>query len=436
MFTKNDVNEDGFMDMPLNQTFIGMNRWKYVGVKGLMSQFGVKHINIVNLGGQTAHNFDQENRDTLTWGTEMITQRTEAFGKIGYVFPERKYNSVGLQLFGVNHVQRSYYGLRQYNGDEKSFYSNFIYQTILGNTNHKLKLGLSYLYDDVKENLDTSRFDRIEQVPGAFAEYTLILNEKMTLVTGFRADYHNLYKWIYSPRLHFRYGIAEKTVLRASGGMGTRIASIIAENSGYLASSRRFVYPGTNNAYGLEPEVAVNAGLTLSQGFKLNYREGSIVIDFFRTEFLDQVVVDLDKSSQEVNFYNLSTSMGQSFANSFQIEFSYEIVKRFDVKMAYRYYDVKTDFSKGLLRKSLLAKDRGFVNLAYETRKNKKMGNWKFDATTQLIGPQRLPYTASNPLQYQLREYTPFYVLQSAQITRVFSKMFELYLGGENLTNY
>jgi len=46
-----------------------------------------------------------------------------------------------------------------------------------------------------------------------------------------------------------------------------------------------------------------------------------------------------------------------------------------------------------------------------------------------------LPNTTMNPLEYQLPEFADAFQLLNAQITRVFSNKFEVYLGGENLTN-
>jgi len=46
-----------------------------------------------------------------------------------------------------------------------------------------------------------------------------------------------------------------------------------------------------------------------------------------------------------------------------------------------------------------------------------------------------LPNTSSNPVQYQLPEYSNSYSMLNSQITRVFSGTFEIYAGAENLTN-
>ena len=65
-----------------------------------------------------------------------------------------------------------------------------------------------------------------------------------------------------------------------------------------------------------------------------------------------------------------------------------------------------------------------------------KKGQWKFDLTGNWIGESRIPYTGSNPEEFQLAVNSDSYVLMHAQVTRVFSEAFEFYVGGENLTNF
>ena len=193
---------------------------------------------------------------TNRYGFEINTNRYEVWGKIGYQFQGKPYKSVGLQLSGVKHEHESYYGLNLHNGDEKSFYANLIYQSIISNTSHKFKTGLSFLYDDYKEVLLVdngieiegeapvvfTRFDRTEFVPGAFFEYTYDDSKKFTVIAGIRADQHNLFGTIVTPRAHVRYNLTETTTLRASAGKGTRVANVLSENTGVLASARTFVF--------------------------------------------------------------------------------------------------------------------------------------------------------------------------------------------------
>jgi hypothetical protein len=54
--------------------------------------------------------------------------------------------------------------------------------------------------------------------------------------------------------------------------------------------------------------------------------------------------------------------------------------RRLDVRAAYRFLDVQTKYKSGLIEKPLLSKHRGFLNIAYSTRKIKKT-QWKIDLT-------------------------------------------------------
>ncbi|MGB6268121.1 MAG: TonB-dependent receptor, partial [Olleya sp.] len=155
-----------------------------------------------------------------------------------------------------------------------------------------------------------------------------------------------------------------------------------------------------------------------------------VTFDFYRTDFQNQVVVDLE-NAQEVNFYNLE---GDSFANSFQVEFNYNPFNNFDIRTAYKYYDVKTQYQSGKLIKPLTPKHRLFANASYETNMNNN-NQWKFDVTYNWLSQQRFASTVNNPPQYKLDDFSPTVGTLNAQITRVFSPKFEVYLGGENLTN-
>jgi len=158
-----------------------------------------------------------------------------------------------------------------------------------------------------------------------------------------------LYGLFLTPRLHARYELRDGTVLRASAGRGQRTANIFIENMAVFASSRTIevLEDSDKNPYGLNPEIAWNFGFHLTQEFTLDYREGTINLDFYRTDFQNQVVVDLDSNPQKISFYNLN---GNSYSNSFQAEIQYELLRRFDIKMAYRWLDVRTTYKENLLR--------------------------------------------------------------------------------------
>lgn len=438
--SKVDFNKDGFRDLPTGNLFSVMNRWKYDNSKGLMGQVGVRILSDDKTGGQTVFDPGKHKFTTTYYGLGINTKRYELFGKIGYVFPEKRYKSVGLQLSTFRHEQDAYFGLSAYDATQNNFYGNFIYQSILGNSNHKFRTGLSVVSDNYDELFRNTRYKRKEIVPGAFFEYTYSHLEKFDMILGVRADHNSLFArpddrvgrgFFVTPRLHLRYEPIKGTVIRISGGRGQRTANIFAENSSVFVSSRavNILNASAGKAYGLNPEVAWNEGITLDQQFRLFGKSSSVAIDFFRTDFKNQVVVDLDNTARAVNFYNLQ---GRSYSNSFQAEVNYEVLRKLDVRLAYRLFDVKTTYHGDLLERPLISKHRGFANLAYET------GTWKFDYTVTFNGTKRIPYTGDNPVHHQLKERSPSYVLMNAQVSKTFGNKFpiDLYLGSENLTNF
>lgn len=434
---KFDNNDDSFLDMPLQKQINLMNRWQYIDTKnGFVSFINFKFLNDAKQTGQLDFNPNTDKLTTNSWGSEIDTKRYEVSTKLGFVNPEIPWQSIGVQTAFSSHIQNSYFGLNQYNITHNSLYANAIYNSIISDSRHKIKTGISYTYDHYDEflnaqNLD-SEYERTERSVGAFFEYNFDNLDKLNLTAGLRIDNHNLLGTFVTPRLHASYTPWEKSAFRASFGRGKRSANIFAENQSMFATSRAINILNSNgNIYGLDPEIAWNYGMSYLQGFNLFGRKADVTLDYYKTDFKNQVVVDFE-NPQEVNFYNLD---GKSYANSFQVELNYNVFEHFDLRTAYKYYDVQTQYSSGKLEKPLIPTHRLFANASYETQREEKGQQWKFDATYNWLGSQRLSSTVTNPVQYQLPDRTPTLATLNAQVTKVFSKTFEVYFGGENITN-
>lgn len=436
--TKNDMNDDGFLDSPIGKQINLLNRWQYTDLEnGWVSFLNLRYMRDDKLSGQKTFNPDVDRFTTNAWGSEINTERFEIANKTGYVFPDEPYKSFGFQNSFQSHKQDSYFGFNQYNIHQQSYYSNLIYNSIISNTKNKFATGINFSYDTYDEFVATNfvqDFSRTDNSVGAFFEYTYDNLDNFSLVAGGRIDNHNRLGTFITPRLHIRYNPWDDAVIRASAGRGKRAANIWAENQHLLASARNFSILNSNGkVYGLDPEIAWNYGMSFIQKFKLWGADSEIILDYYRTDFKNQAVVDLDYSPQQVVFHNLD---GKSFANSFQAEFGITPITHFDIKMAYKYYDVQTQYITEQLDRSLQAKHRFFTNVAYTTHILDKGQQWKFDITYNWLGKQRLPNTASNPEIYRLAEYSPSFATINAQITRTFSSTFEVYVGGENMGNY
>ena len=437
---KFDNNNDNFLDAPLANQINVMSRWQYTDAQnGWVSFITARFLNDEKQTG--ALNFNPETdrispnstiKSNEVWGSEIDTKRFETSLKLGYVFPELPFQSFGLQIAYSNHQQDSYFGVNVYDIKHESMYSNFLFNSIIGDTRSKFKTGINFTHDSYNELINTSNYNRKENAIGAFFEYAFDNLEDFSLTAGIRIDRHNLLGTFITPRVHLRYVPWEKGVFRASAGRGKRSANIFAENQQLFASSRKINIDDIGgNIYGLNPETAWNYGVSYLQKFKLFDKKGDITFDFYRTDFNNQVVVDWE-NPQEISFYDLD---GKSIADSFQVEINYELVKSLKLRTAFKYFDITTDYKSGNLQKPIQPNNRFFANISYETAAKSNGAQWKLDVTFNNIGKQRLPNTATNPIQYQLPEYSERYSLLNTQITRVFSESFEIYLGGENLTN-
>ncbi len=419
-----DKNDDNFIDHPAGKQLIAINRWKYRSDE-VMGQFGVKATAIDNKSGQLS-SFETPD----PWQAEMNTERFEAWLKIGKVLNNEQFTSFGFQNSVVFHKQNSFFGKRNFDATQKSLYSNLIFQRELKAKGNEIKLGASFQADIFDENVENTEYLRNEYVPGVFFEYTFKKDDVFSLIAGIRGDYHSDYEFFATPRLHIRYAPNDQTVVRLSAGRGQRTASIFAENIGMFASARNFILhtENTGNAYELDPEIAYNTGLNFAQSIFFSEKEVIFNLDFYHTNFINKIVIDYDISPQEVHFYNLQ---GKSYANSFQAQVDAELFEGFDVRLAYRFNDMKSTHSDGKVKENALAsRHRSFINLSYTTKKE-----LNFDFTVNYQGKKRIPNTASNPEQYTLDEYSPSFFISNAQVSKHW-KRFEIYLGVENLFNY
>lgn len=426
--TRLDKNKDGFMDLPLYTQVNGINRWKYQSER-FMAQFGVKALYEDRLGGQTTASWSKA--DNLVgkpkYAFGSTTSRVEFFSKTAQLFPDKPYKGLGLIINGLVHDNTSYFGFRNYSGRQESLYGNLIYQNILGTTTHTYKVGASYLYDDYQEKYTDSSFVRRESVPGIFAEYTFALPERVTLVLGGRLDFHNLFGTKFTPRAHVLFHLPNDDHFRLSAGKGWRTPNPIAENFGMLVNARSLVFTGK-----LLPEEAWNFGTGYTHDFELFNQAADLSLDYYYTDFQRSLIVDMENSDYVRMYYGSQTS------HSFQVELNAQPIKRMEVKLAYRLYDVKNDVKTfgnelTLLPKMFVNRDRVLFNIGYAT----KFDKWKFDFTWQWNGKRRIPDTRNGHVHSanSAPVYAPAFSNINAQVTKNF-KTWALYVGGENLGNF
>ena len=422
---QHDANGDGFLDMPLTELATVMNRWAH-RTNQYIAQYGIRYLHEDRTGGQASkhHDFSDPYR------IQLNTNRIEGYTKQAYIINADKVESVALILSGSYHEQLSMYDRTPYNIYQKNLYAGLLYEKEFSPA-HSLSSGLSMNYDGFNENLtrnpERGVFNRKETVPGAYIQYTYNLDDIIILLAGVRADYSSIHHFFVTPRVHLKYNPCEWFHLRASAGKGFRTTNVLAENNFLLASSRELTI-----ADQLDQEEAWNTGLNFSFYIPLFGKELIVNAEWYYTNFLKQVVVDMESDPHAVSFYNLN---GKSYSSSFQIEATYPFPLRgLTLTAAYRYTDAKTAYRNAagvssLLKKPLMNDFKGLVTASYQSPLKK----WQFDLTAQINGGGRMstPDT-NNPLW--ANDFKSF-TLWNAQITKYFRK-WSVYVGSENLFNF
>lgn len=419
-----DKNKDTFLDMPEMQSFSVMNRWHYQTPR-FVSQSGIKVLADRRTSGQTSHTLhDDENFIPYTINNDA--NRVELFSKNGFILNQDRNESVAVIVSGSYHDQQSNYADKIYNVYESNIYASLLYESEFGDR-HKLAAGLNYNWDNysqrgnVIERYRPQERNVSESVAGTYAEYTWTPVENFTWILGLRTDYSILHHWFVTPRMHLKYAPVHWLDLRASAGKGYRTTFIFPENSYLLASNRTW-----HIADDLKQEEAWNYGISASFHIPIKSEELTVNAEWFYTDFQNQVVIDMDKDTHGIYFYNLN---GKSTSSVFQIDVTYPLFRGFTLLGAYRWMDVKCTYGDRTLRKPLTSRYKALVTASYETSLKK----WQFDVTVQFNGGGRMP---TPDAEHPLWNYTfPSYTLLSAQVTRRFRR-WNIYVGGENLTNY
>ena len=454
-----DINGDGFMDLPRGHQANGLARLFYNDGQGWTGQINFRRVSDRRNGGQVAFDHSKDFWEQLNlYGLTNRLDQTELFGKVGYVFPAHRYRSLGM-LWSLGTTQLNHrYGYRAYTGRQNSGMMQVLYQDVWKESRNRYRVGFQMMSDEYHEEVDRlaiplgsdarQSFHRLERVPGVFGELTLD-RYRQQWVIGARWDDHSLFGGQFSPRLHWKYDVTDKDQLRLGIGRGFRVASVWAENQGALVSSRslRLVpsQEGTvdrprSSAYGLHPESSWYAGLHFRHDFRFNYRNASMSLDVQHQEFSGQVVVDFDRDPQALWLYNLQ---GRSYSRSAQWELHLQPLKRQELRLAYRWQDVQTDYAMpsptGLppvtgesrrLQRPMVPTHRAMLNWSYRTKKR-----WEWDATVQVFGPKRIPNTQANPEGMRMPGFSPWYAVAFGQVTRNFKRA-SVYLGVENLGDF
>lgn len=424
MNTADDMNEDGFMDMPMDKQINLYNRWQLQIGRRVEMQVGIKFLADYLEGGQmepTESHVHVINPGRL-YQTKVDTKRGEAYAKLGIVYPKRPLMSIGNIAQFVYHDMNSYFGLKTYDATNKSFYYQGIFQNYFMKEKHQYKIGVTFKMNEVQQIFLGDEFEIVENIPGVFFEYTYNPLNKFTMILGVREDYHFEDDWVFTPRAHLKYNFSDNSVLRVSAGSSYRRPYFIADHISILATSRMIDLNTKTKA-----ERAWNYGINFTQKFIVNEKNYSFSFDAYRTDFSQQLVMDVYSDSTQISFYNLD---GNSYSNSLQGAFTAELIKDLEFRIAYKFDDVKTTYQGVLREVPLVTRSRGLMNLSYALVRY----HWKFNYTLVYEGQKALQFVYL-PENGNRDTRSPDFFTMNFQATKEF-KRFEIYGGAENLLDF
>ena len=444
-FKPMDHNGDGFMDDPRQLQFNFSNRWLYFDPdNGVQIRFGVRAVRDKRHGGQmpalsghAAHGGTAA-YDGTPWTSDILNSNFGAYFKAGFPLNEENTSNFAVIADYTFYDMDADFTTRRYDAGQHSGFINLLYQ----NENveqHHITLGLSGMLDAYSELFPGSVSPVNSKLGdlGFFGEYTFHSADETTFSTilGLRGDWFNQAGLRFSPRLTVKWAPSESLVFRANGGRGLRYSLPLIDNIGVLSTGKQLLGSFTDHI--LEDSWTFGGNATWYIG---GSSSTYLSLDYFRTQFTEQMVLDYDTgvgdmASKLIAFSPLSALKGaHSYTDNFQADFSIEPLEGFTVTLTGRLTDARqTRISSSAADdvKPMVSRYKGVLNLQYATHLNK----WIFDFTASVNGPCRVWDFMKGYEGLYTNGLTPVYPLLYAQVTKRF-KGFDIYAGGENLTNY
>ena len=421
-----DQNKDGFLDVPMFRQGNLLHRWIYNDDEIEVQVLGRAVIDDY-AGGTPGGSFDDlsPSTDLSVYRITSSLERYDGFVKIGLLqpFPSLEESSIALVINGSHNDMASVFGTRQYVGRQQSLQARAMISLCYSEAFRFLG-GLSYLYDNVQESILRIDLDRVERVPGVFAEATIMPLDDVTMILGARVDQHNMFGTFWTPRMHMKWAVTESTALRASVGKGYRVPVMVAENVSAFITS---MIPEVRGP--IKPEISWNMGVSGTHTFEIGGRAVTFDAELYHTLFENQLLVDFDAAPSKVLFRNLEG--GRSYATSAMAKVLFSPLPRLDLVVAYRWVDVQATFGGVLRQRPMLARERTLITASYATPGDV----WRFDATLSIQSGGRLPSTEHLPVEHRRPSTFPGFTRINGQIARSFGSL-ELYLGVENASNF
>ena len=420
-----DKNNDRFTDVTLQDRISVFNKYSIRLNKNRVASIGIRYLYEDRWGGDTHWDKRFRGGDSL-YGESIYTSRVELIGNYQLPFTEKLLLSYSFN----SHSQRSVYGSVSFQALQKVGFAQLTWDKTF--SKHDLLSGTAIRYtwydDNTAATFDTLHKKTVPEkisLPGIFGQDEITISKNQKLLVGIRMDYHPIHKFIFTPRLAWKYSITSNDVVRVNAGTGFRAVHIFTEDHAALTGARAVVI---KNA--LKPERSYNINLNYvkkiyTPAFWINL-DGSV----WYTHFTNRIIADYLTNTNQIIYDNL---VGYSISKGLSLTTEFGFTNSLKGHWGLTFQDVmlvnKSNGQKLKSRQLLTEKWSSSWSLSYSFRK----ANIQIDYTGNIYGPMLLPILSSLDPRSPV---SPVWTLQNIQLTKKLKGGWEFYTGIKNLFDW
>ncbi|MCZ2128721.1 MAG: TonB-dependent receptor [Bacteroidia bacterium] len=421
-----DNNKDGFTDLTLQDRIAVFNKWNFERKYNRIFTLAGRYIYEDRWGGEM--NWAKKYRGrNVVYGESIYTKRWEIFGT--YQLPVKE--TIMFQFSANGHDQNSAYGkityiAKQYIGfgqltwNKRVKWNDIFVGSTFRYTYYDDNTPATTMFDTLgtKQNLTSNTY-----LPGVFIQDEISINENNKVLIGIRYDYNSIHGSIVTPRFNYKWNSKNKNnVIRMSVGNGYRVANVFTEDHAALTGARKIEFLSD-----LKPETSWNGNINFVKKIYAKIRTFiGIDASVFYTYFTNKIIDDYDTDPNKIIYDNLD---GHAISQGISLNLDIAFKNGLKFLLGGTYMDVYSIKNDIKTRQMFTEHVTGVWNAGYTIR---KIG-LSFDYTGNVYSPMRLPLLSNfDPRS----EYSPWYSIQNIQITKKFTKGFEVYGGVKNLLNW
>jgi len=419
-----DKNGDNFTDVTQQNRVSVFNKWNFERPEGRVFSLAGRYVYEDRWGGELNWSKRWRGSDSI-YGESIYTRRAELIGLYQLPSTERIFTQ-----FSYNwHDQNSYYGITPYMATQQVAFVQAYWDKQFGD-HHTFLLGAALRYTEYDDNAPatatadgTGNKPQHTPLPGIFIQDEWTLNEKHKLLGGCRFDYDKNHGAVHSPRVAYKFSPNGNNTIRASFGTGFRVVNLFTEDHAALTGARDVVI-----AEALKPERSYNGNLN----YVLKIPTGDFFLGFditgFYSYFTNKIVGDFDTDPNKIIYDNLR---GHAISQGVSLNTDLTFTSPLKIMAGVSYMDVfqMENRVSGLERIQQLHAPKWSGNFVATYTFPKGVS---IDLTGNWYGPMRLPIL---PNDYR-PEYSPWFCIANAQLTKKFQYGLEFYGGVKNLFDF